>query len=127
MTAESLIGVISGIIGIATAIITLGIWGYKRYKKQSLTELMKQLVDNKKSQEEHRKILKKMKLFEERIKTEYIQSFTLNNRKLEELFKDICVKNDIEPTTEICKKFLGYDSRITREYYNSKKNDNISE
>jgi hypothetical protein len=123
MNIESLIGIVGGIISIVTAMITIGIWVCKRYKKQSLTGLMKQLVDNKMSQEEHRKTLKKIKFFERRVSDEYIQDFALNNRKLEEVFKDICVKNNIEPTTEICKKFLGYDSRITREYYNNSKKE----
>lgn len=124
MSIESIIGITSGVIGIVAAIITLGVRTYNCYKKQPLTELMKQLVDNKKSQKEHRKILKKIKLFERRIKEEYIQGFVLDNRKIEDVFKDICIKNDIEPTEMVCKKFLGYDSRKAREYYNSKRNVN---
>lgn len=124
MSIESIIGITSGVIGIVLAIITLGVRVYNCYKKQPLTELMKQLVDNKKSQKEHRKILKKIKLFERRIKEEYIQGFVLDNRKIEDVFKDICIKNDIEPTEMVCKKFLGYDSRKAREFYNSKRNEN---
>lgn len=124
MSIESIIGITSGVIGIVAAIITLGVRTYNCYKKQPLTELMKQLVDNKKSQKEHRKILKKIKLFERRIKEEYIQGFVLDNRKIEDVFKDICIKNDIEPTEMVCKKFLGYDSRKAREFYNSKRNEN---
>lgn len=124
MTVESIIGITGGIIAIVTAAVTIGKKAYERYKRKSLIELMKQLVDNKKSQKEHRKILREMRFFEIRIKEEYIQSFVLDNRAAEDVFKDICVKNDIEPTAEICKKFLGYDSRKAREYYNSIRNNN---
>lgn len=124
MTVESIIGITGGIIAIVTAAVTIGKKAYERYKRKSLIELMKQLVDNKKSQKEHRKILREMRFFEIRIKEEYIQSFVLDNRKAEDVFKDICIKNDIEPTAEICKKFLGYDSRKARDYYNSKRNNN---
>ena len=128
MNIESIIGITSGIIAIATTVVTLSVKVHKRYKKQPLTSLMKQLVDNKKTQKEHREILRKMKLFDGRIKEDYIQSFVLDNRKIENVFNDICVKNSIEPTEDICKKFLGYDSRKAREYYNSKRNqNNISE
>jgi len=38
------------------------------------------------------------------------------------VFKDLCDKNDIEPTETICKKFLSYDSKEARDYYYSKRN-----
>lgn len=54
------------------------------------------------------------------IKNDYIQDFTLNDRKKEEVFKDICERNNIEPTEEICTKFMGYDMKTYRKEYNTK-------
>lgn len=119
MNIASVIGIISGLIAIGYFVWDL----YKRYKKQTLIELMKQLVDNTKSQKEHRDILRKMRKFDWRIKNKYIENFELKDRKLEETFIDICVNNDIEPTTEVCKRFLGYDSRKARTFYHNDKTD----
>jgi len=109
MTIESFIGVVSGILSIVLAIPVL--CGY--VKKTSLSGLMKQLVDNRLSTQKHRKKLRKMnrklRLFGVQIKDEYINSFVLNDRKKEAVFMDICEKNDIEPTKDICVKFLGAD------------------
>ena len=56
-----------------------------------------------------------------KIAQDYIDGFVLNNRKKEAVFKDICLKNDIFPTTEICRKFLNADMKKFREEYESKK------
>lgn len=124
MTVESIIGISSGLIAICGAIFSL----YKRYKKKSLTELMAQLTNKKQTTEEHRKVLKKMnRLLGFRIKKEYIQNFVLSNKGKENVFFDICKENNIEPTEEICRKLLGYDSPSKRaEYEKSKQiNNNI--
>ena len=63
------------------------------------------------------------KLGKNLIGKDYIEKFILNNRRLEDVFLDICVQNDIEPTSEICAKFLGYDSRSKREEYYKIKED----
>lgn len=119
MTIESLIGIISGVITIGLAIPT----GYGWMKKQPLTELMDQLVDKKLTNEQHRKTLKKMnrRLVGYSIKKDYIQQFVLNDRGKEAVFMDICEKNDIEPTEEICKKFLNVDMKKFRTDYHSKR------
>ena len=123
MTIESVIGISSGLIAIGTALYG----AYKWFKKKSLTELMTQLMDKKQTTNEHRKVLKKMNvLIGMRIKNEYIQNFVLPNMSKEEVFLDICMSNDIEPTEEICKKFLGYDSRLKRTEYYKNKNTNLS-
>lgn len=89
---------------------------------------MKQLVDQSLSTKKHQSILKKMdrKLVGNHIKKEYIQGFALRNKGLEAVFKDICEQNDIEPTSEICEKFLGYDLKGFREEYHDKKKVNMS-
>lgn len=121
MVTEIVIGVISSLIA------TILIAGYGKYKKRtelkrlSVKDLMKTLVDVKanNTRSEQQKILIEInkKLGKNLIKKDYIQNFLLNNRRLEELFLDICVQNDIEPTNKICTYFLGNDSRAKREEY----------
>jgi len=121
MVTEIVIGVISSLIA------TILIAGYGKYKKRtelkrlSVKDLMKTLVDVKanNTRTEQQKILIEInkKLGKNLIKKDYIQNFLLNNRRLEELFLDICVQNDIEPTNKICTYFLGNDSRAKREEY----------
>ncbi|MBP5663049.1 MAG: agmatine deiminase family protein [Bacteroidales bacterium] len=115
MTVESIIGIVSGLIAIGgVTVVPL----YKRLKKQPLTKLMDMLVDKKLTSKEHRKVLKKMNvLMGNRIRKEYIQNFVLPNKGREDVFLDICVSNEIEPNEEVCKKFLGYDSRTKRAEY----------
>ena len=124
MTTEIVIGVVSSLL--ATALLTL----WNRLRHLSVKDLMKELVDVKNTRKKQQKILKLInwklmlmdwKLFKFPIKKDYIQTFKLNNRRIEELFLDICVQNDIEPTSIICTKFLGNDSRTKRdEYYKIK-------
>lgn len=121
MITEIVIGVVSSLI--ATVLIA---W-YNKCKKSSaqksllVKELMKKLVDVKASntRSEQQKILLDInkKLGKNLIRKDYIEKFVLNNRRLEDVFLDICVQNDIEPTSDICAKFLGYDSRSKREEY----------
>ncbi len=62
------------------------------------------------------------------IKDEYIQNFVLNDRGKETLFADICESNNIEPTEDICKKFLNADmKKIRADYYNKRNNGNLLE
>ena len=120
MTIESLIGIVSGSIAIVTAAYAL----YQRFKKQPLTKLMNQLVDKNLTNEQHRKILRMMnrRLVGYSIKNGYIQGFVLNDRGKEAVFADICDRNNIEPTEEICKKFLNADMKKIRADYHSKRN-----
>lgn len=123
MTIESIIGIISGVVTIGLAVPV--VYGY--VKQQPLTELMNQLVDKKLTNEQHRKTLRKMnrRLVKYRIKNNYIQNFVLNDRGKETVFMDICESNDIEPTEEICKKFLNVDMKKFRADYNNKRKQNV--
>ena len=115
MTIESIIGITASLITIGGLVIAV----YKLIKKRPMTELMNQLVDKKLPSKQHRKILRKMSIqLGGKIKNEYIQKFILNDRGKEAVFMDICESNEIEPTEEICKKFLGADSRTIRNKYN---------
>ncbi|MBO7495149.1 MAG: agmatine deiminase family protein [Salinivirgaceae bacterium] len=120
MSIESVIGIIAGLIAIGGAIISL----YKKLKKRPLTELMYQLEDKKLSSKQHRTVLRKMSIqLGGKITPEYIQKFVLNDRGKEAVFMDICESNEIEPTEEICKKFMNADMKKFRADYNSRRNN----
>ena len=117
MSIESIIGITSGLIAIGSFVALI----WNRFKKLSLADLLVKLVDTNLTPKDHRRILKKMNrlLPGYRITQDYIDGFVLNNRKKEAVFKDICVKNNIPPTTELCKKFLNADMKKFREEYES--------
>ncbi len=122
MSIESIIGITSGLIAIGSFVALM----WNRFKKLSLADLLVKLVDTNLPPKEHQGILKKMNrmLPGSKITQSYIDGFVLNNRKKEAVFKDICLKNDIFPTTEICRKFLNADMKKFREEYeNLKSND----
>ncbi len=119
MSIESIIGITSGLIAIGSFVALM----WNRFRKISLAGLLEKLVDTNLTTKEHQNILKKMNrmLLGSKIAQDYIDGFVLNNRKKEAVFKDICLKNDIFPTTEICRKFLNADMKKFREEYESKK------
>ena len=119
MSIESIIGITSGLIAIGSFVALM----WNRLKKLSLAGLLEKRVDTNLTPKEHQGILKKMNrlLPGSKITQGYIDGFVLNNRKKEAVFKDICLKNDIFPTTEICRKFLNADMKKFREEYESKK------
>ena len=124
MSTEFIIGTIIGLIGIIPVIIQTVKW----VKKPKLGELMKRLVDNSSSTNAHRKILKKMNVILLRsgkhISSEYINSFVLNKRGKEAVFTDLCLKNDWEPSKELCEMFMDVDYPSIRKKYWDMKNEN---
>ena len=124
MSTEFIIGTIIGLIGIIPVIIQTVKW----VKKPKLSELMKRLVDNSSSTNAHRKILKKMNVILLRsgkhISSEYINSFVLNKRGKEAVFTDLCLKNDWEPSKELCEMFMDVDYPSIRKKYWDMKNEN---
>jgi agmatine/peptidylarginine deiminase len=122
MSTEFIIGTIIGLIGIIPVIIQTVKW----LKKPKLSELMKRLVDNSSSTNDQRKILKKMNMVLLRsgkhISSEYINSFVLNKRGKEAVFTDLCLKNDWEPSKELCEMFMGADYPSIRKKYWDMKN-----
>ena len=119
MTTESLIGITSGLIAIGT--FAFSVWA--GFKKLSLANVMNRLVDKNLSTKKHQCILKWMNFLlpGHPISKIYIQDFVLNDRGKEAVFKDICLKNNIEPTKEICMKFLKADMPKFRSEFHSKK------
>lgn len=122
MNIESIIGIISGVI----AIVGAGISIYKWLKKQPLTELMNELVDKNLTKKEHQKILRKIDKrllpLGRRIKNGYIQNFVLNDRSKEAVFMDLCLQNDWEPSKDLCKMFMNGDYPSIRKKYWEMKN-----
>ena len=74
--------------------------------------------------EKRRKYLRKLNespYFKDRIEEEYIRNFELNKRGKEDVLLEICESNDIEPTTDICKETLGYNSDPLKNKYQEHK------
>lgn len=119
MTIESIIGITSGIIGIGGFLLT----AWKTYEKLSLANSLERLTNKNFSTKRHRRILKWINflLIEHPISKKYIQDFVLSDRGKEAVFMDICEKNNIEPTKEICIKFLKADMPKFRKEYQSKR------
>ena len=110
MSIESIIGITSGLIAIVGGIISFMCFARKKIKKCPASELFDKLMQKNISDSERRKILTKLNkssVINKKIKEEYIQNFTLENRGAETVLFDICDSNDIEPTDDICKGLIG--------------------
>ena len=128
MSKEFIIGTVIGIIGIVPVIIQFVKW----IRKPNLRDLMAKLTDSNLSTQAHRKVLKKMNVMllplGKRISTEYINSFELEKRGKEVVFTDLCLKNDWEPTKELCIMFLNGDyPSIRKKYLEMKKTQSTME
>ena len=122
MSTEFIIGTAIGIVGIVPVIIQFVKW----VRKPNLRDLMAKLTDSSLSTQAHRKVLKKMNRMllplGKHISTEYINSFELEKRGKEVVFMDLCLKNDWEPTKELCTMFLNGDyPSIRKRYWEMKK------
>ena len=121
MSTEFFIGTAIGIVGIVPVIILFVKW----IRKPNLRDLMTKLTDSSLSTQAHRKVLKKMNVMllplGKRISTEYINSFELENRGKEVVFIDLCLKNDWEPTKDLCIMFLNGDYPSMRKRYREMK------
>lgn len=125
MNYEFIIGTIIGVIGIIPIIISVVKW----LRKANLKDLLSQLADSKLSTKEHRKILKKISrklaLSKMSISPDYINSFYAEDRGKEDIFLDICLGNNIEPTPDVCISFLGYNSpKLRKKWKESMINNN---
>ena len=122
MSTEFIIGTAIGIVGIVPVRIQFVKW----IRKPNLRDLMAKLTDSSLSTQAHRKVLKKMNIMllplGKHILTEYINSFELEKRGKEVVFTDLCLKNDWEPTKELCIMFLNGDyPSIRKRYWEMKK------
>lgn len=129
MSIESLIGIVSGIIGIVATTCSVINWGIQKRKENPPIELFNQLTNKYLSDADHRKFLEKLNkstLINKRIKKEYIQNFALSKRGKEEVLLDICRSNNIKLTDDICKKLLGYCSSALMAKFDKNKASNLS-
>ena len=128
MSIESIIGITSGVIGIITGVIAFVKWGYpwyiKKFVKFPYAEVFNEVTRKDSLDEKRRKYLRKLNespYFKDRIEEEYIRNFELNKRGKEDVLLEICESNDIEPTTDICKETLGYNSDPLKNKYQEHK------
>ena len=128
MSIESIIGITSGLIGIVSA----GIAIFHYFQKQPADKLFAKLADKTLSQSEHQKTLKKLDKIlllkcGKGIKSEYINNFSNDKRGKETIFRDLCIQNGIEPTTELCKELCGFDLPTFRKEFYEKKSQSTNQ
>ncbi|HOI26644.1 MAG TPA: agmatine deiminase family protein [Paludibacteraceae bacterium] len=121
MSIEFWIGTIIGLIGI----IPIGLSFYHWLKKTSVVDLMKRLTDRSLSSKEHKNILRKInrRILREgkHLSSEYIKNFVLADRGRESVFTDMCIKNNWEPTKDLCISFLECDyPSVRKKFYQIK-------
>ena len=120
MNYEFVIGTIIGVIGLVLTWIC-GKEQIKSYFKPSMKNLLDQLTSTNLSKKEQKAILRKinckLKLFGKSLSSDYIDSFSPKNNTKSAIMLDICIANKIEPTSDICKAFLDYDSPAIRNDY----------
>ena len=124
MSTESIIGVVSGIIGIGTFLYGCYLWLKKKMEKRPMIELFKELMKKELHDTDRRKILKKLNtypLINNRIKEDYITAFELGNRGPEAVLLDIFISNDIEPKDDLCKEIYGVKMPSWQAKYAKKK------
>ncbi|MDE7086538.1 MAG: agmatine deiminase family protein [Prevotella sp.] len=115
--------IIGTIIGAAGLILT---WicskeQIKSYFKPSMKELLNQLTSTNLSARGQkailRKINRKLKIYGKSLSSDYIDSFSPKSNTKSAILLDMCLANKIEPTPDICKAFLDYNSPSLRNDY----------
>lgn len=86
---------------------------YNKCRKKPLAQLMNELADKNTPIKKQRAILRKMQsvllLSGNIISNDYINAFNSDGRGKLNIFRDICIQNNIEPTRELCIQILGSD------------------
>lgn len=117
MNIEFIIGTLLGVIGIIPIIISVVKW----MRKTNLSRLMDKLVSKELSQKERQRVLRSMNrkllVSGHRLKDEYINNFALGKKGKEAVFEELCLQNHIEPTKEMCRRFMKNDYPSIRERY----------
>lgn len=124
MSTESIIGIVSGIIGIGTFLYGCYLWLQKKMQKRPMNELFKELMQKELHDTDRRKILKKLNtypLINYRINQDYIASFELGNRGPEAVMLDMFISNNIEPTDDLCKELYGVKMPSLQSKFSEKK------
>lgn len=130
MTTAEIVITSIGVIGSLIAIYEFGGSIFNRLRKKPLNILMNELADKNTPLNRQKKILRKIQtilaLSGVRISNDYINSFKAESRGKIKLFRDICAKNNIEPTRELCVQMLGYDDVQFRRDWSNKLTDNAT-
>ena len=126
MSVESILSITASLIAIGGLVYA----GYQRCKKKSLSTLMTELVAKNTSVKGQQAILQKISrnlyLSGKGLSIGYIRNFSVSGRSKEVIFQDICLKNNIEPTVELCKRMLTYDVPSFRAKWNEQHIENIN-
>jgi agmatine/peptidylarginine deiminase len=122
MTNVEIIITAVGLIGSLIGIYEFGGRKYNDCRKKPLTQLMNELADKntplKRQKAILRKISKGLICFRITIPNEYIKTFNAEGKGKLNIFRDICTRNNIEPTRELCIKMLGSDdAQFRKEWY----------
>lgn len=128
MSIESIIGIASGCIAIVTVAIQLRNY-YGEQRKQGNEPFVKRLLSAK-SERNHAKVFKDINVYLTSIghpclNDSYISRFGEID-KPELLFKDMCFMNGIEPTKEVCKKFVGENRPSLMDEYKNRKHESAA-
>lgn len=129
MTAIEIIITVIGVLGSLFGIFEGVNFFYNRYRKKPLKELMNELADKNTPIKKQRLILHKIQrillLSGVIISNEYINAFNSEGRGKIKIFRDLCTKNKIEPTRELCIQMLGSDdSQFRKEWTMMQLNEN---
>ena len=120
MNIESIIGIVAGIFGIVTGCAWLHGIMKQHARQKTAYSLMKQIADKNLTDVQRRKILNKLnknRFVNGRIKESYINDFVLDGKGIEKLLLEICVKNGIEPTEDLCKELIDTKGQTLRKQY----------
>ncbi|MBR4269389.1 MAG: agmatine deiminase family protein [Prevotella sp.] len=120
LNIESIIGIVAGIFGIVTGCAWLHGVMKQNAKQKTAYSLLKQIVDKNLTDVQRRKILNKLnknRFVKGRIKESYINDFVLDGKGIEKLLLEICVKNGIEPTEDLCKELIDTKGQTLRKLY----------
>ena len=135
MSTESIIGIVSGIIGIIAGLWTIReivLWLRKKFSKQPMIALFNQLLDKKTSDGKCKEILRKLNSYSEinnMIKEDYIQNFNIEKYgySKEKLLFDLCDSNDIIPTRKVCEGLVGSNMPSFLTKYEAKRQNTKAE
>lgn len=115
---EFIIGTLIGIVGIIIAFPQVQ-KHLSLLSEKDTVKLMSTLCDKSTTDKQRRKTLKQInkvlrKTYKKELSKEYLSTFELKDRGKEAVFEDICKQNKLNPDADICKFFLGFDSKIIR-------------
>lgn len=117
MNYEFIIGTLIGIAGLAISYVC-GREQINSLIRPNLQQLLNQLTSQSNSLDKQKQILRKinlkLRIFGKCIPEKYIDNYKPTSKAKTNVLLDILVASNIEPTYEICKSFLGYDSPALR-------------